>query len=103
MSLIQKLYEAQENKDLEKYNEVVSEDYYWVKPSTGQHGPREELSKNDYLSCEEAIGVVKVFLKELRKNGGNVYRHNAMKKRCQDFTFLIKLQMHKNIHFLMMK
>ena len=25
MSLIQKLYEAQENKDLEKYNEVVSE------------------------------------------------------------------------------
>ena len=24
MSLIQKLYEAQENKDLDKYNEVVS-------------------------------------------------------------------------------
>ena len=28
MSLIQKLYDAQEEKDLEKYNEVVSEDYY---------------------------------------------------------------------------
>jgi hypothetical protein len=45
MSLIQKLYEAQENKDLEKYNEVVSEDYYWIKHSTGEHVPREELSK----------------------------------------------------------
>ena len=45
MSLIQKLYEAQENKDSEKYNEVVSEDYYWVKHSTGEHVPREELSK----------------------------------------------------------
>lgn len=31
MSLIQKLYDAQEAKNLEKYNEVVSQDYYWVK------------------------------------------------------------------------
>ena len=45
MSLIQKLYDAQEEKDLEKYNEVVSEDYYWVKHSTGEHIPRDELSK----------------------------------------------------------
>ena len=30
MSLIQKLYDAQESKDLEKYNEVLSEDYYWL-------------------------------------------------------------------------
>ena len=45
MSLIQKLYEAQEDKDLEKYNEILSEDYYWVKHSTGENIPREELSK----------------------------------------------------------
>ena len=45
MSLIQKLYEAQENKDLGKYNEILSEDYYWVKHSTNEHIPREELSK----------------------------------------------------------
>ena len=45
MSLIQKLYDAQENKDLEKYNEVLSEDYYWLQHSTGKHIPREELSK----------------------------------------------------------
>ena len=45
MSLIKKLYEAQENKDLEKYNEVVSENYYWVRHSTGENVPRAELSK----------------------------------------------------------
>ena len=45
MSLIQKLYDAQENKDLEVYNQVVSEDYVWVKHSTGEHIPRDELSK----------------------------------------------------------
>ena len=45
MPLIQKLYDAQENKDLEKYNEVLSEDYYWLQHSTGKHIPREELSK----------------------------------------------------------
>ena len=50
MSLIQKLYDAQENKDLEKYNEVVSQDYYWVKHSTGEHIGRDELSKW-LLSC----------------------------------------------------
>ena len=45
MSLIQKLYDAQENKDLEKINEILSEDYVWVQHSTGKHIPREELGK----------------------------------------------------------
>ena len=45
MSLIQKLIDAQDNQDLKAYNEVVSEDYYWVKHSTGEHVPRDELSK----------------------------------------------------------
>ena len=45
MSLIQKLYDAEKNKDLEKYNEVLSEDYYWIQHSTGKHISRDELSK----------------------------------------------------------
>ena len=45
MSLIQKLYDARENGDLEAYNEIVSEDYYWVKHSTGEHIARDKLSK----------------------------------------------------------
>ena len=45
MSLIQKLIDAQDNQDLKAYNEVVSEDYYWVRHSTGEHVPRDELSK----------------------------------------------------------
>ena len=45
MSLIQKLIDAQDNQDLKAYNEVLSEDYYWVKHSTGEHVPRNELSK----------------------------------------------------------
>ena len=44
MSLIQKLNDAEENKDLEKFNEVLSEDYVWVRHSTGEHVTREELS-----------------------------------------------------------
>ena len=52
MSLIQKLYDAQENKDLEKYNEVLSEDYYWLQHSTGKHIPREELNK--FMMSDEA-------------------------------------------------
>ena len=52
MSLIQKLYDAQENKDLEKYNEVLSEDYYWLQHSTGKHIPREELNK--FFMSDEA-------------------------------------------------
>ena len=45
MSLVQQLYEAQESKDLEKYNEILSKDYYWVKHSTNENIPRKELSK----------------------------------------------------------
>ena len=45
MSLIQKLIDAQDNQDLKAYNEVVSEDYVWVKHSTGKEIPRDELSK----------------------------------------------------------
>ena len=45
MSVIQKLIEAQDNQDLKAYNEVVSEDYVWVKHSTGEEIPRDELSK----------------------------------------------------------
>ena len=45
MSLIQKLYDAEEKKDLNKFNEVLSEDYVWVRHSTGEHVPRDELSK----------------------------------------------------------
>ena len=45
MSLIQKLYDAQEKKDLEKINEILSEDYVWVQHSTGKHIPRDEVNK----------------------------------------------------------
>jgi len=45
MSVIQKLFDAQNNLDIKAYNEVVSEDYVWVKHSTGEEIPRDELSK----------------------------------------------------------
>ena len=45
MSVIQKFINAQDNQDLKAYNEVVSEDYIWVKHSTGEEIPRDELSK----------------------------------------------------------
>ena len=45
MSVIQKLIDAQDNQDLKAYNEVVSEDYVWVKHSTGEEIPKDELSK----------------------------------------------------------
>ena len=52
MSLIQKLYDAEEKKDLKKYYEVLSEDYVWVQHSTGKHIPREELNK--FFMSDEA-------------------------------------------------
>ena len=52
MSLIQKLYDAQKNKDLEKINEVLSEDYVWIQHSTGKHIPREEMNK--FMMSDEA-------------------------------------------------
>ena len=45
MSVVQKLIDAQDNQDLKAYNEVVSEDYVWVKHSTGEEISRDELSK----------------------------------------------------------
>ena len=45
MSVIQRLWDAEENKDLDKFNEVMSEDFIWVKHSTGEHIGREVLSK----------------------------------------------------------
>ena len=45
MSLVQKLYDAQEKKDLEKINEILSEDYVWVQHSTGKHIPRDDVNK----------------------------------------------------------
>ena len=45
MSVIQKLFDAQNNQDIKAYYEVVSEDYVWVKHSTGEEIPRDELSK----------------------------------------------------------
>ena len=45
MSVIQKLIDAQDNQDLKAYNEVLSEDYYWLRHSTGEKVPRDELSK----------------------------------------------------------
>ena len=45
MSVVQNLIDAQDNQDLKAYNEVCSEDYYWLRHSTGEKVPRDELSK----------------------------------------------------------
>ena len=45
MSVIKKLWEAEENKDLAQFNEVMSENFVWVKHSTGEHIGRDVLSK----------------------------------------------------------
>ena len=45
MWVIKILIDAQENQDLKAYNEVLSEDYYWLRHSTGEKVPRDELSK----------------------------------------------------------
>ena len=34
MSVIQKLFDAEENKVLDKFNEVISEDFVWIKYSS---------------------------------------------------------------------
>ena len=44
MSVIQKLWDAEENRDLNKFNEVMHEDFVWVKHSTGEEIRREILS-----------------------------------------------------------
>tara|TARA_B100001059_G_scaffold62848_1_gene58769 strand:- start:91 stop:417 length:327 start_codon:yes stop_codon:yes gene_type:complete len=52
MSVIQKLWDAEENKDLDKFNEVISEDFVWIKHSTGEQIGREVLAK--WFMSEEA-------------------------------------------------
>ena len=52
MSLIKKLWEAEENKNLEQFNEVMHEDFVWVKHSTGEEIGRDVLSK--WFMSEEA-------------------------------------------------
>ena len=45
MSVIKKLWEAEENQNLEQFNEVMHEDFVWVKHSTGEEIGRDVLSK----------------------------------------------------------
>ena len=44
MSVIQKLWDAEENRDLNQFNEVMHEDFVWVKHSTGEEIGRDILS-----------------------------------------------------------
>ena len=74
MSVIKKLWEAEEMKDLSKFNEVMSEDFVWVKHSTGEEIGRDVLSKwfmsndapisenNRIIYENDEIGVVHSFV-----------------------------------------
>ena len=44
MSVIKKHWDAEENKDLAQFNEVMSEDFVWVKHSTCEEIGREVLA-----------------------------------------------------------
>ena len=44
MSVIKKLWDAEDNKDLTQFNEVMSEDFVWVKHSTGEEIGRDVLA-----------------------------------------------------------
>ena len=44
MSVIKQLWEAEENKDLVKFNEVMHEDFVWVKHSTDEEIGRDVLA-----------------------------------------------------------
>ena len=44
MSVIQKLWDAEDNKNLDQFNEVMHEDFVWVKHSTGEEISRDVLS-----------------------------------------------------------
>ena len=44
MSVIKKLWDAEENKDLAQFNEVMSENFVWVKHSTGEEIGRDVLA-----------------------------------------------------------
>ena len=74
MSVIQKLWDAEENKDLDKFNEVMSEDFVWVKHSTGEQIGRDVLAtwfmsedapksdKNRIIYENDEIGVAHSFV-----------------------------------------
>ena len=74
MSVIKKLWDAEENKDLAQFNEVMSEDFVWVKHSTGEEIGRDVLatwfmsddaptSENNRIIYEnEEIGVAHSFV-----------------------------------------
>ena len=66
MSLIQKLYDAQEKKDLEKINEILSEDYVWVQHSTGKHIPRDEVNKFIIVKKVQRLKVSVSFMKMMK-------------------------------------
>ena len=44
MSVIKKLWDAEENKNLNQFNEVMSEDFVWVKHSTSKEIGRDVLA-----------------------------------------------------------
>jgi len=74
MSVIQKLWDAEEEKDIEKFNSVMSEDFVWIKHSTGEHISRDTLSewfmsddapaseKNRIIYENDEIGVAHSFV-----------------------------------------
>ena len=74
MSVIQKLWDAEEEKDIEKFNSVMSEDFVWVKHSTGEHIGRDTLAewfmsndapvseKNRIIYENDEIGIAHSFV-----------------------------------------
>ena len=74
MSVIQKLWDAEEAKDINKFNEVMSEDFVWVKHSTGEQIGRDVLAtwfmsedapksdKNRIIYENDEIGVAHSFV-----------------------------------------
>ena len=74
MSVIKKLWDAEENKDLAQFNEVMSEDFVWVKHSTGEEISRDVLAewfmsddapkseKNRIIYENDEIGIDHAFI-----------------------------------------
>ena len=57
MSVVQKLIDAQDNQDLKAYNEVLSEDYYWLRHSTGEKIARDEFISKCVVIHFKAIEI----------------------------------------------
>ena len=74
MSVIKKLWDAEDNKNLDQFNEVMHEDFVWVKHSTGEEISRDVLStwfmsddapksENNWIIYEyDEIGVAHIFV-----------------------------------------